>query len=284
MSGDVAIRHLASQADYAACVALQRETWGKDFNDTVPASILLVSQKLGGVAAGAFSTEGRLLGFVYGMTGVENGSVVHWSDMLAVRPEARDRGLGRQLKEFQRREVAKVGARVIYWTYDPLVARNAHLNFNVFGVRAVRYARDMYGSDTGSELHRGIGTDRIIVAWPVDDGDLAHRRSETAAARASSAYDSAPILGEAEQSAAPADAIGSAPRLRIAVPMDVAAMQARDMSSAVRWRQATRRAFETALDAGYTIDGFCTEPRLERGLYLLSRQPNSRPTATKGTR
>lgn len=284
MSGDVAIRHLASQADYAACVALQRETWGKDFSDAVPASILLVSQKLGGVAAGAFAPDGRLLGFVYGMTGVENGSIVHWSDMLAVRPEARDHGLGRQLKEFQRREVAKVGARVIYWTYDPLVARNAHLNFNVFGVRAVKYARDMYGNETGSELHRGIGTDRIIVAWPVDDGDLAHRRSETAAARASSDYDSAPILGDADRPASSADAVGRAPRLRIAVPADVAAMQERDMSSAVRWRETTRRAFETALDAGYTIDGFCTEPRLARGLYLLSRQSTSRPMAVKGAR
>ena len=32
-----------------------------------------------------------------------------------------------------------LGAVVIYWTYDPLVARNAHLNFNVFGVRVAEY-------------------------------------------------------------------------------------------------------------------------------------------------
>ena len=42
-----------------------------------------------------------MLGFVFGMTGVQEGRLVHWSDLLAVRPEARDRGIGRRLKLFQ---------------------------------------------------------------------------------------------------------------------------------------------------------------------------------------
>src|SRR5437667_10934921 len=132
MHDEITIRPLTSQSDYQACIELQRQTWGRDFNDTVPPSILLVSQKLGGVAAGAFSRGGDMIGFVFGITGVENGVPVHWSDMLAVRPDAQKLGIGRRLKEFQRQEVARVGARVIYWTFDPLVARNAHLNFNVF--------------------------------------------------------------------------------------------------------------------------------------------------------
>src|SRR4051812_4500327 len=172
-AGNVTIRALASPADYAACVALQRLTWGAGFADVVPASILKVSQRMGGIAAGAFAADGTLLGFVYGLTGVEDGHVVHWSDMLAVRPEAQNLGLGRRLKEFQRDAMKEIGAGVIYWTYDPLVARNAHLNFNVFGVRVVEYVRDMYGSDTGSDLHRGIGTDRLVVGWPVPDDALA---------------------------------------------------------------------------------------------------------------
>ena len=31
---------------------------------------------------------------------------------------------------------AAVGAEVMYWTYDPLVSRNAHVNFNRLGARA----------------------------------------------------------------------------------------------------------------------------------------------------
>ena len=125
--------------------------------------------------------DGLMLGFVYGLTGVENGRIVHWSDMLAVRPEARNLGLGRRLKEFQRRAVQRVGGVVIYWTYDPLVARNAHLNINVFGACISEYVEDMYG-ETESPLHRGIGTDRFIVAWPVADAEVEKRLMATHAA------------------------------------------------------------------------------------------------------
>lgn len=273
MSEDVTIRHLAAHADYAACVALQRDTWGRSFADVVPASILMVARKIGGVAAGAFARDGTLLGFVFGITGVENGRIVHWSDMLAMRPEARDLGLGRRLKEFQRREVARVGARTIYWTYDPLVARNAHLNFNVFGVRVREYARDMYG-DTGSDLHRGIGTDRLVVAWDVADADLRARRDEIAAARSDAAYASSPVTGDAERPAsdvASIDGSSPPPRLRIAVPADIAALQADKPDIAAAWRKSTRAAFERALANGYRVEGFTSDRAGGRSHYLLAR-------------
>ena len=249
---------------------LQRETWGQSFTDAVPASILLVAQKVGGVAAGAFSADDRLLGFVFGITGIENGEVVHWSDMLAVRPEAQNLGLGRRLKEFQRAEVAKAGGRLIYWTYDPLVARNAHLNFNVFGVRAVRYVRDMYGDDTGSDLHRGIGTDRLIVAWPVDEKALAERQRETARARDSDAYSAAPVLASPDRhdDVAALAALDQRRRVRIAAPLDIGALQSRDTQAAKRWRSATRAAFEMALGRGYIVEGFALHD--DCGFYLLT--------------
>src|SRR5690606_19540143 len=83
------LRPLRTHEDFAACVELQRLTWGGDYTDIVPASLLKVVPKVGGVVAGAFGGDGRMLGFVFGMTGIRDGRIAHWSHMLAVRPESR---------------------------------------------------------------------------------------------------------------------------------------------------------------------------------------------------
>jgi predicted GNAT superfamily acetyltransferase len=245
---EMQIRPLATQKELQACVALQRKTWGDTFSDVIPPSMLQIAQRTGGIAAGAFDDRGSLLGFVFGVTGVENGAIVHWSDMLAVVPKARNHGIGRKLKEYQRQEVARVGAKVIYWTYDPLVARNAHLNFNVFGVRVAQYVENMYG-DSGSPLHRGIGTDRFIVAWPVNDRELAARRREIQEA------------GRGERDGG---------RL-VEVPLRIDELQASNMRAAKKWRRDTREALQDALDKGYRVNGFHIDDEAKRAHYVLTR-------------
>jgi uncharacterized membrane protein YkvI len=64
------VRPLVTSEDYAQCVDLQRDTWGRDFAEIVPPALLQVSQKVGGVAAGAFDEDDRLIGFVYGVSGI----------------------------------------------------------------------------------------------------------------------------------------------------------------------------------------------------------------------
>lgn len=262
------IRPLRTHEELRACVDLQRETWGADFTDVVPGSILKVSQRVGGVAAGAFDEQGRLLGFVYGLTGVERGRIVHWSDMLAVRPEARNLGLGRRLKDYQRHIVQGLGGTVIYWTYDPLVARNAHLNFNIFGVRVAEYVENMYG-DTDSPLH-STGTDRFIVAWPVQDGEVQRRLAETHSAGTNRDLGEAPILNAGNSRPAASLTIGA--RARVEIPADITAIQETDREEAIAWRRSTRAAFQSALAAGLTVQGFVVDECANQGYYLLARE------------
>lgn len=225
-----------------ACVDLQRRTWGDGFAEIVPRSILKISSRLGGLVAGAFEGD-EMLGFVFGLTGVEDGRVVHWSHMLAVAASARNHGIGRRLKEFQRAEMARMGVTVIYWTFDPLVARNAHLNLNVLGVRVTKYVEQMYGEST-SPMHRGIGTDRFIVAWPVSDADLARRRAEAAQKP-------------------------NGDTIAVEVPTDIEKLQQSDAAAARAWRERTRGQLQQALATGYTVRAFHSENG--RAEYLLAR-------------
>ena len=61
-------RAFASLEDADACVALQGEIWGTEF-DRVPASVLRVAAKIGGLTIGAFDAAGALVGFVFSLTG-----------------------------------------------------------------------------------------------------------------------------------------------------------------------------------------------------------------------
>ncbi len=266
----VTVRPLASLDEFRAAVALQFEAWGPGLADPTSATILKIGQKIGGVSAGAFAPDGTLLGFVFGLTGVQQGRIVHWSHMLAVRGDAQNLGIGRRLKQFQHAAVARLGAHVIYWTYDPLVARNAHLNFNVFGVRVAEYVRDMYG-DMGSELNRGIGTDRFVVAWPVDAAELQARRAEIAAVHDDPDFRAAPVVnadpaGELQR----APAAAGAPRLRVRIPADIGVLQRSDLAAAAQWRASTRAAFEHVLAAGYHAAGFVADAGAGVAHYLFS--------------
>lgn len=261
----VEVRPLRTHEDFAACVELQRLTWGADYTDIVPASLLKVIPKIGGVVAGAFGEDGRLLGFVFGMTGIRDGHIAHWSHMLAVRPEARNQGIGRRLKEYQREVVANLGVEAIYWTFDPLVARNAHLNLTRLGAEVVEYSPDMYGR-TGSDLHV-LGTDRLIVVWRISGSAPADAR-----AAAWAGVDSAPIVnrGPGGEPLGETAAFVEHPLARIEVPADIERMRASSMDLAVRWRDAIRSAFSWYLGRGYRVVGFSRELEAGRCHYVLA--------------
>ena len=270
------IRSFDSRADYDACVRLQRDTWGEHFVDVVPATILMVSQRVGGVSAGAFDADGRLLGFVFGISGVRDGELVHWSDMLAVRPEARGAGLGRRLKHFQREQLLERGIRRMLWTYDPLVARNANLNLNSLGARPVEYVVNMYG-DTRSPLHAGLDTDRFIVEWrldqqaPVGAEPAAGTAPAGRASRLEGTGTTAVVDPDwfARERPLPADSC-----VRVAAPADIDGIKEADPACARAWQQAQRRALTWYLANGYRVSGFEHRRPPDDSHYLVTTAPN----------
>lgn len=266
-----AIRLLDSHSDREACVDLQRRVWGETYRDTVPASMLKVTGLVGGVSAGAFDEAGNLVGFVYGITGPMDGTLVHWSHMLGVAPEWRGRSLGRRLKLFQRRIVLEGGVTVMKWTFDPLVAGNAHFNINQLGVDIESYEEEMYG-DTGSDLH-DFGTDRMVARWELD-------RPISLPTGAAGDWSEVPILNpDGTRQENPGMPEGDGGRVRIQIPTDILAVQRVDAAVARQWRRITRSAFLRARSSGYRTVGFQrSAPGEAFAHFLLSTSPDEAST------
>ncbi len=251
----VRIRPLAGPDEYRACVELQHDTWGANFSENVPLAILMVSQRLGGVTAGAFDEAGNLVAFVFGLTGLEEGSPVHWSDMLAVRPAYRNAGLGLALKAYQRDRMLSLGIQRMYWTFDPLQSKNAWLNFGRLGAVSSEYISDMYGR-SDSPLHAGIGTDRFVVRWELGSERVQDRLAGRRLAPDPSDLKLPEALA-AESVAGPWPSPGAewldltGRRVAVSLPADIDALKADDMALAVQWRSATRRVITAYLARRY---------------------------------
>lgn len=262
-AGDVTIRPLATIDEYMECVAIQTETWGAEYDERVPPALLQVAAKVGGLVIGAFAPDGTLQGFVFGLAGEKDGERVHWSHMLAVRANARGAGIGRLLKEYQRAELARRGVTRLYWTFDPLQARNAHLNVNRLGVHVIDYVVDMYGTSR-SPLHFGIPTDRLVVMW---------RTTDSSRPTVASDHSRMPILTAFPR---PGDnlVIGDPDHTRAAlieIPLDVQRVVDDSPSIAATWRASSRQYFQWALRHGFAVTALYRDPETARAFYVITR-------------
>jgi chorismate synthase len=260
---DITVRSITARVECQACVALQQEIWGAE--DAVPSSVLQVVSRVGGIVAGAFAADGELVGFVFGIPALIDGTVAHWSHVLGVRASARNAGVGRMLKEYQRAELARRGIARMYWTFDPLVAKNAHLNLNLLGARVVEYVRDMYGT-TASPLHHGLATDRLVVVCDTtpDPSRPAHPGAPRLAR--------CPVLTPEPR---PGDVIASVEgadrphTLLLEIPADIQLVVAHAIDRAAAWHAVTRSHFEWALQQGYTVTTLHRDPVTSRAFYVF---------------
>ena len=163
----IQVRSLTEHAEFAEAVALQRQIWGFDDIDLLPARLFVVADKIGGFCLGAYDGD-RMVGFCLALPGVRQGgqSYLH-SHMMGVLPDYRNRGVGRQLKLAQRETALAEGVRIIEWTFDPLEIKNAYLNIERLGAVVERYVLNQYGI-TSSQLGAGLPTDRCVAEWHLD--------------------------------------------------------------------------------------------------------------------
>src|ERR1700730_4130745 len=104
----------------------------------------------------------RIVGGLVGWLGGVPGHELHMhSHILGVVGDSQVRGLGFELKQHQRRWCLERGIKVVEWTFDPLVGRNAHFNLTKLGAQAHQYLVNFYGEMVDG-LNAGEESDRIL--------------------------------------------------------------------------------------------------------------------------
>jgi predicted GNAT superfamily acetyltransferase len=230
----------------------------------------------GGILIGAFDDD-RMIGFVYSLPGIKDGKPTQWSHMAGVLPEYRSAGLGFQLKLLQRERALKAGLDLVQWTYDPLQAMNAHLNFAKLGVVVDEYAVNIYGV-SASPLHGGNPTDRFVADWWIRKPHVERRLAPgLLTMRDQSVAEAKPVNRAAPAGewfeCADVDLALDARRLTVEIPTGFTEMLSRAPELALAWRMATREIFTTYFGRGYRAVEFFLDRPSRKGAYLLVKQP-----------
>jgi predicted GNAT superfamily acetyltransferase len=253
----VRVETVADLDSLRALAALLDTTWRKSRGGSlVPVEIMRALAHAGNYVAVALLDDRIVGGSIAFLSGHGGRRDLH-SHVLGVAAEARDQGVGTALKQHQRNWARARGLDRILWTFDPLVRRNAHLNLTKLAASSVAYEVDFYGAMSDG-INAGDESDRLLVAWPVDDdrGSPDGRDPQAGAL----------ILDVAAGSGAPvvhADDL-RAPELRCRIPADIEALRAADPALARSWRLALRHALGGAIAAGYTAVAMSAD-----GCYML---------------
>jgi len=258
VSGRLVVRELKSAGEFHETVVVSKEAW--NFEDRVlsPWTDLIAGTHAGGMTAGAFE-GGRMLGFVHGLPRTNLPEPAHHSHLLAVRPEAQGRGLSVKLKLFQRAWCLERGIRLVSWTYDPFLLKNARLNIGRLRAVVRGFLPNFYGYMGG--IYGNLPTDRFEITWRLDDPAVA------AAARG-------------EEPPAPADALArplvrgrTVPRERLVAlpfPADAPRIYRTDHEGTLRARRRFAVSARALFEAGFEVDGVAVRP--DGPVYLLRKR------------
>jgi predicted GNAT superfamily acetyltransferase len=217
----IEIRSLQTVEEVFAASAVLADVWGGD-TAGMPPNLLRALAHSGNYAVGLYDGD-RLVGASVGFFAAPAARSMH-SHITGVLPEYQSHGLGRVLKQHQRAWAFARDVGHITWTFDPLVARNAHFNLRTLGARVTEYLVNQYGPmDDG--VNRGDETDRVMVTWAL------------AAPPVPTPHDD--------------DVVAS-----VEVPHDIEALRRDAPADAAGWRGRVREAFLGHLESGLVVGGF----------------------------
>lgn len=246
----VIVRELEGPSEFAEAEQVQKQAWGMSDIMVTPKEIMIAIKDNGGLVLGAFDGD-RLVGVSLGFPGYRKGKLFMYSHQTGVIREYQSKGVGYLLKQKQKELCLMRGFDLIAWTYDPIIARNAHFNVAKLGVIARTYKVNYYGPMEDS-INAGWDTDRVVAEWWIRDKAVEEARKRLRE------------VGEAHYAMRTEDVgeytrcLGytvdlNAKKVLVEIPKDIVGLKAKNRMEAINWRTFTREVFRTYFASGYAL-------------------------------
>lgn len=250
METKLSIRKLESNEDMRLIQPLEQEVWGIN---PVPTHQTYTASQNGGLVLGAFDDK-RIVGYSYSFPGFANGKTYLCSHMLGVHPNYQLLGIGKMLKDEQRKLAKEIGYDLITWTFDPLESRNAYLNMTKLSGICNTYLENCYG-EMEDGLNKGLPSDRLQVEWWISS-----ERVEEEWTPEITNYDRPFAVGQSEKGNPMIELnlehIESGSHgIEVPVPENIQLIKKNEPELALDWRMKIRAILQILFDAGYALVG-----------------------------
>jgi predicted GNAT superfamily acetyltransferase len=202
----------------------------------------------------------EMVGATVSFRGVHQGRPTLHSHITGIVPSSQLRGVGLALKLRQRAWALANGIESVTWTFDPLVARNAHFNLTKLGAEAGEYLVNFYGT-LHDDANGDDATDRLLAVWRLASPRVARALSGLTPAPPVEVLlrEGAPVVLDIDAGGRPllaglaawAETAPEPPGRALArIPDDILAVRSRDRRQAYQWRGALRDVMTTLLTQG----------------------------------
>lgn len=282
---EITIQSLEKASELQGAIDLQKLYWGDDSEALVVMHMLLAIVRYGGHVLGAFIDK-ELVGIVIGMLGTRShidqpaaDNLLIMSKRMVVLPDLRGKQIGYRLKLAQRDIAIRQNIPLVTWTFDPLLARNAHLNIRKLGCVSTMYEQDYFGETANNPT---LSADRLVVDLWTESERVQSRLDNDFVPYTHADYmkDGATLYNEAALDRngllVPVSVVDTVESdvVLLEIPSDFVGLDTIDHDIGLWWRDHMRQAFGMLMGWDYRVIDFVRTRITERecAYYVLEKQ------------
>ncbi len=279
MEQNIKIVRVTDRESFKQLEAFQTIFFGR--GDIIPYHVLIAFQEIGGLVLVAYDQNNRPLGFLCGYNSFKNGEVFHYIHFCGVLPEYSDTELSTQLRIAVREYLLDEDILRAIWLIDPLNPFEAYISIHKLGGTGREYMRNFYGL-MRDPYNRGLESDRLVINWNLDSKEVEEKisgkfKDEVDKVCVDDLEKSVIIVRDGPFKRILDYKLNlNGDRFCLEIPIDIESMKKKDLSTAIEWREITRRIFEHYIPRGYIVTEVLKDSRNNSCYYIFEKKSMQR--------